>query len=73
LTTHVPNGAFYSLQYDVLNDFASLLALGGLPYALLARKNVPAEDLQQLVAGLNANPNKASAAVYSSGSRLVTV
>jgi tripartite-type tricarboxylate transporter receptor subunit TctC len=73
LTTHVLNGAFYSLQYDVLNDFASLLALGGLPYALLARKNVPAKGLQQLVAWLNANPKKASAAVYSSGSRLVTV
>jgi tripartite-type tricarboxylate transporter receptor subunit TctC len=29
--------------------------------------------LQQLVAWLNANPKKASAAVYSSGSRLVTV
>jgi tripartite-type tricarboxylate transporter receptor subunit TctC len=34
---HVLNGAFYSLQYDVLNDFAPISPLITLPFVLFAR------------------------------------
>jgi tripartite-type tricarboxylate transporter receptor subunit TctC len=39
LPTHVLNGAFYSLQYDVLNDFAPVTPLITNPIALFSRKN----------------------------------
>jgi tripartite-type tricarboxylate transporter receptor subunit TctC len=43
--THVLNGAFYSLQYDVLNDFAAISPLVTAPVVLFARKTMPAKDL----------------------------
>jgi tripartite-type tricarboxylate transporter receptor subunit TctC len=72
LPTQVLNGAFYSLQYDVLNDFAPVSALVSTPYVLFARKTTPARDLIELIDWLNANPNKASAAIVSTGANLVT-
>jgi tripartite-type tricarboxylate transporter receptor subunit TctC len=42
LDTHVLNGAFYSLQYDVLNDFAPVAPLITNPITLFARKTLPA-------------------------------
>jgi tripartite-type tricarboxylate transporter receptor subunit TctC len=33
---------------------------------------MPAQDLQELIAWLKANPNKASAAIFSPGSHLLT-
>ena len=60
-STHVLNGAFYSLQYDLLNDFAPIVTLGSTPYVLFARKTMLANDLNELIAWLKANPDKASA------------
>jgi tripartite-type tricarboxylate transporter receptor subunit TctC len=72
LGTHVLNGALYSLPYDVLNDFEPVSPLGGVPFVVFARKTMPAKDLPELIAWLKANPNKASAAIFSPGSHLVT-
>jgi tripartite-type tricarboxylate transporter receptor subunit TctC len=72
VSTHALNGAFYSLQYDVLKDFAPISPLGAFPYVLYARKTMPANDLRELIAWLKANPNKASAGVPSGGLHLVT-
>jgi tripartite-type tricarboxylate transporter receptor subunit TctC len=66
--THVLNGAFYSLQYDVLNDFAPVAALGTVPNILLSRKTMPAKDLWELIAWLKAH--KASVAVGAPGPRI---
>jgi tripartite-type tricarboxylate transporter receptor subunit TctC len=71
MTTHVLNGAFYSLQYDVLNDFAPILPLGESPCVIFARKTIPANDLRELIAWLKANPNKASAGIAAISFRLV--
>jgi tripartite-type tricarboxylate transporter receptor subunit TctC len=60
LGANVLNGAFYSLQYDVLNDFAPISPTVTSPVALFARTTVPAKDLNELIAWLKANPNKAS-------------
>ena len=66
------NAAFYSLPYDVLNDFAPILPLTTNPVVLFARKTMPANDLRELIAWLKANPNKASAGITTAGFRLLT-
>ena len=43
--------AFYSLPYDVLNDFAPILLLATSPQFLFARKTLPANDLRELIIG----------------------
>jgi tripartite-type tricarboxylate transporter receptor subunit TctC len=70
-STHVLNGAFYSLPYDVLNDFAPISPLFVASVVFEARKTMPANDLKELIAWLKANPNKASAGIYSVGGRLI--
>jgi tripartite-type tricarboxylate transporter receptor subunit TctC len=70
MSTHVLNGAFYSLPYDVLNDFAPISPLVSTPFVYFARKTIPANDLRELIAWLKANPNKASAGIYSVAGRL---
>jgi tripartite-type tricarboxylate transporter receptor subunit TctC len=72
LTSHVMNGAFYSLQYDLLSDFSPVSPLVTTPYVLYARKSMPARDLTELVAWLKANPNRASKAVVGGSSQLLT-
>jgi tripartite-type tricarboxylate transporter receptor subunit TctC len=71
-STLVLNGAMYSLQYDVLNDFAPISPLAALPFVLFARKTIPANDLRELIVWLKANPNKASAGIATVGLRLLT-
>ena len=68
---HVLNGAFFSLPYDVLNDFAPISPLATVWDVLYARKTLPAEDLKELIAWLKANPNQASAGVSAAGGRLI--
>jgi tripartite-type tricarboxylate transporter receptor subunit TctC len=60
LATHVLNGAVYSLRYDVLNDL--------VPISLLAL----ATDVNELIAWLKVNSNKASAGIVSASFRLLT-
>jgi tripartite-type tricarboxylate transporter receptor subunit TctC len=69
---HVLNGAFYSLPYDVLNDFAPISPLASFPEFLFTRKTMPAKDLNGLIAWLKANPDKASAGIAAPGMHLVT-
>jgi tripartite-type tricarboxylate transporter receptor subunit TctC len=71
LDTHVLNGAFYSLQYDVLNDFAPVAPLITNQITLFARKTLPANDLRELIAWLKANPDRASAGIQTVGFRLL--
>ncbi len=58
---YVLNGATYSLSYDLLKDFAPIQLLTNGPLLLVVRKDLPASNLQELVAWLKANPDKASA------------
>jgi tripartite-type tricarboxylate transporter receptor subunit TctC len=71
ISSHVLNGAFFSLQYDVLNDFAPISPLVRNPLVLFARKTLPAKDLNELIAWLKANPNKASAGIVAVAGRLL--
>src|SRR5258708_23725441 len=70
--SHVLNGAFYSLPYDVLNDFARIAPLTAFPVFLFTRKTMPSNDLNELIAWLKANPDKASAGISSGGVHLIT-
>jgi tripartite-type tricarboxylate transporter receptor subunit TctC len=67
----VLNGAFYSLPYDVLNDFVPISPLATGSIVLAARKTMPAEDLSELIAWLNAHPNQASAGLNNLTFRLL--
>jgi tripartite-type tricarboxylate transporter receptor subunit TctC len=58
--SHVVNGAIYPLQYDVLRDFEPVARLPSNPYIVVARKDLPAKDLRELIAWLKANPDKAT-------------
>jgi tripartite-type tricarboxylate transporter receptor subunit TctC len=72
LGTHVLNGALFSLQYDVLNDFASISPLAAGPGILFAKKAMPGEDVKQLIAWLKDNPNRASAGITTPSVHLLT-
>jgi tripartite-type tricarboxylate transporter receptor subunit TctC len=72
VNTHVLNGALYSLPYDVLNDFAPLSPLVTLPFVLYARKTMAAKDLNELIAWLKANPNRASVGIAAPVARVIT-
>jgi tripartite-type tricarboxylate transporter receptor subunit TctC len=72
LGSHVVNGAYYSLPYDVINDFAPISLLVTLPLVLFARKTMPAQNLNELIGWLKSNPNRASAGVFAAGQRVLT-
>jgi tripartite-type tricarboxylate transporter receptor subunit TctC len=73
MDTHVLNGAFYSLPYDVVTDFSPISPVARTPDILFARKTTTANDLKELIAWLRANPNKASAGIGSVLLRVLTV
>ena len=59
--THVVTGAtFAALQYDVVSDFEPVALIATTPFLFLARKTMPAEDFNGLIAWLKSNPDKAS-------------
>ena len=66
--THVSNGALYSLQYDVMNDFEPISLLASFSSIIAARKSLPANDLKEFIAWLKANPNSASQGSAGAGS-----
>jgi tripartite-type tricarboxylate transporter receptor subunit TctC len=70
VATHVLNGAAYSLSYDLLNDFEAISRLTDAPAFIDGKLALPAKDLKELIAWLKANPNKASAGVFATWSRL---
>jgi tripartite-type tricarboxylate transporter receptor subunit TctC len=66
--THVVNGAIYALPYDVFNDFEPVSMIATNPQLIVARKALPAKDLQELVAWLKANSAKATQGTAGHGS-----
>src|SRR3984885_3112069 len=59
-STHVANAAIYKLPYDTLTDFAPVALLSSNPGLIVGRKDLPANNLQELIAWLKANPAKAT-------------
>jgi tripartite-type tricarboxylate transporter receptor subunit TctC len=71
LSNHVLNGAFYSLNDDLLNASAPISPLTNASFLLYAKRTVPARDLTELIAWLKSNP-KVSAGTAAIGARLLT-
>ena len=66
--TNVANGAIYSLDFDLLNDFAPVALVATQPFLIDARKTMPANTLKELIAWLKANPDKATMGTSGVGS-----
>jgi tripartite-type tricarboxylate transporter receptor subunit TctC len=67
-STHVLDGAVYTLQYDLLNDFEPVSLVATNPLLIVAKKAMPADDLKGLIVWLKANPNTASQGIPGAGS-----
>jgi tripartite-type tricarboxylate transporter receptor subunit TctC len=67
-SSHVGAGAMSNLPYDQLNDFAPVALLTSSPLWIIARKDVPADDLKALIAWAKANPGKVTAGTVGIGS-----
>jgi len=59
-STHVANAAIYKLPYDTLTDFAPIALLSNNPGLIVGRHDLPANNLKELIAWLNANPATAT-------------
>jgi tripartite-type tricarboxylate transporter receptor subunit TctC len=67
-STHVANGAVYPLQYDVREDFEPIAQIALSPLLIATRKDLPANNLAELIAWLKANPGRASQGTNGPGS-----
>jgi tripartite-type tricarboxylate transporter receptor subunit TctC len=67
-STHVANGAVYALPYDVVNDFEPVALLATSPLLIATKKTMPASNLNELIAWLKANPDKATQGTNGAGS-----
>ncbi len=68
VASHVFSSIVFKLQYDVLADLEPVALMTVSPMWLLARTSLPAKDLEELIAWLKANPDKATWAIVGSGS-----
>ena len=66
--THVVNGAILKLPYDLIKDLEPVTLLAANPYVVVARNDLPAKDLKELVGWLKANPDKATQGTAGPGS-----
>ncbi len=66
--TLVLNGAIYKLPYDLRTDFQPIALFASNPQLIVARKDLPAADLKELIAWLKARPDKATQGTAGAGS-----
>ena len=66
--THVANSLIYPVQYDVVKDFEPVALLPDAPMLFIAKKTEPANDLNDFIARLKANPGKVSIGTAGVGS-----
>ena len=67
-TSLVGTPAVYPVSFDVKNDFAAVALLAFSPLMLVGRKSLPANNVQELIAWLKANPGKATSGTIGVGS-----
>jgi len=66
--TFVSNGALYSLRYDLQTDFEPVSLMVSVPFLVVARKTVPANDLQEFIVWLKAQRDAATEGTGGVGS-----
>ena len=67
-TSFVGSGALYPTSYDLLKDFAPVALITFAPMLIVGKNALPAKDARELIAWLQANPDKVSAATVGAGS-----
>ncbi|HEX5213102.1 MAG TPA: tripartite tricarboxylate transporter substrate binding protein BugD [Pseudolabrys sp.] len=68
LGTHVINGAIYPLNFDLVNDFEPISLLASNPMMVVSKNDIPAKNLNELVAWIKANSGKVTAGTAGVGS-----
>jgi tripartite-type tricarboxylate transporter receptor subunit TctC len=68
LGTHVINGAIYPLPFDLLKDLEPVGLIGANPMLIVSKNAAPAKNLQELIAWLKANQDKATLGTAGVGS-----
>jgi tripartite-type tricarboxylate transporter receptor subunit TctC len=58
MNSHVLTGAIYKLPFDLLTDLEPVALLANNPSVVVSRKDVPAKDLQELIAWAETNQDK---------------
>ena len=66
--THVVNGAVYTLTYDTQKDFEPIALISVSPYFMVGKSDLPANDLNDLVAWLKAKGDRATQGTSGAGS-----
>jgi len=66
-TTHMLTGGMYELPFDLLTELEPVIMIGSEPLAIVAKKDLPADNLKELIAWLKANPGKASVGIAGVG------
>ena len=66
--TNVATGAVYSLPFDLLKDFEPIGLMTVQPFLIVGRKDLPANNLKELIAWLKANAGKVSVGTAGVGS-----
>jgi tripartite-type tricarboxylate transporter receptor subunit TctC len=56
--THVVNGAYYSLPFNLLTDLEPVALIATNPQVIISKLAVPAKNLKELVAWIGANQGK---------------
>jgi tripartite-type tricarboxylate transporter receptor subunit TctC len=67
-STHVVNGAIYTLPYHVYDDFEPVAMVASNPQLVVSRKDLPAANLTELIAWVKANQDKVSSGTAGVGS-----
>jgi tripartite-type tricarboxylate transporter receptor subunit TctC len=65
-SSHVGAPAIFPVQFDIVKDFEPIALLPGAPTLIVGRKDLPANNLRELIAWLKANP--ATAGTVGAGS-----
>jgi tripartite-type tricarboxylate transporter receptor subunit TctC len=72
-STHVLNGAAYTLPYDLLKDFEPVALIATNPEVIVSNTAVPAKDLRELIAWLKPNQGNVSVGMASMSHRVAAV
>ena len=56
--THVVNGVYYTLPYNLLTDFEPVAMIATNPQAIISKSAVPATNLKELIVWIRSNQDK---------------
>lgn len=56
--THVVNGAYYTLPFNLLTDFEPVAMIASNPQVIVSKNAVPAKNMKELIAWIGANQGK---------------